>query len=60
MASVRLDSLLALAFSSSRTKLTGLIEGARVYVNGRLVTSNGYQPDRGGYHLRSGIGQIPV
>ena len=40
---MRLDSLLALAFSSSRTRLTGLIEGAKVYVNGRLVTSNGYQ-----------------
>ena len=47
MASVRLDSLLALAFSSSRTRLTGLIEGAKVYVNGRLITSNGYQPAEG-------------
>lgn len=43
VASVRLDSLLALAFSSSRSRLTGLIEGAKVYVNGKLVTSNGYQ-----------------
>ena len=30
VASVRLDSLLSLAFSSSRTKLSGLIEGGRV------------------------------
>ena len=43
VASVRLDSLLPLAFSSSRTRLSGLIEGAKVFVNGRLVTSNGYQ-----------------
>lgn len=43
VASVRLDSLLALAFSSSRSSLTGLIEGAKVFVNGKLVTSNGYQ-----------------
>ena len=43
VASVRLDSLLALAFNSSRSKLTALIEGGKVYVNGRLITSNGYQ-----------------
>ena len=43
VASVRLDSLLSLAFSSSRTKLTGLIEGGKVFVNGRLMTTNAYQ-----------------
>lgn len=42
VASIRLDSLLSLAYSSSRSKLTGLIEGARVYVNGKLITSNAY------------------
>ena len=41
------DSLLSLAFSSSRTKLSGLIEGGRVFVNGKLITSNGYQPNEG-------------
>ena len=34
VSSVRLDSLLPLAFSSSRSKLSGLIEGAKVFVNG--------------------------
>lgn len=43
VASVRLDSLLSLAFSASRTKLGGLIEGAKVFVNGRLMTTNSYQ-----------------
>lgn len=43
VSSLRLDSLLALAFSSSRSKLVSLIEGGRVFVNGKLVTSNGYQ-----------------
>ncbi len=43
VASVRLDSLLGLAFSSSRSSLTSLIEGAKVFVNGKLITSNGYQ-----------------
>ena len=43
VASVRLDSLLSLAFSSSRTKLSGLIEGGKVFVNGKLITTNSYQ-----------------
>lgn len=42
VASVRLDSLLSLAFASSRSKLVALIEAGRVYVNGKLITSNGY------------------
>ena len=42
VASVRLDSLLALAFNASRSKLTALISSGRVFVNGKLITSNGY------------------
>ena len=42
VASIRLDSLLSTAFGSSRSKLTPLIEAGRVFVNGKLVTSNGY------------------
>lgn len=58
VASVRLDSLLALAFSSSRSRLTGLIEGAKVYVNGRLITSNGYQPVEGDIISVRGMGKF--
>ena len=43
VSSVRLDSLLALAFHSSRSKLVAYIEAGKVFVNGKLVTSNGYQ-----------------
>lgn len=43
VASVRLDALLSLAFQSSRSKLVALITGGRVFVNGKLITSNGYQ-----------------
>ena len=43
ISSVRLDSLLALAFHSSRSKLVAYIEAGKVFVNGKLVTSNGYQ-----------------
>ncbi len=58
VASVRLDSLLALAFSSSRTKLTGLIERAKVYVNGQLITSNGYQLTPGDLISVRGMGKF--
>lgn len=43
VASVRLDALLSIAFNTSRSKLTALIEAGRVFVNGKLVTSNGYR-----------------
>lgn len=42
VASVRLDSVLAIGFPLSRSKLVGYIEGGKVYVNGKLITSNGY------------------
>lgn len=58
VASVRLDSLLALAFTGSRSKLSGLIESARVYVNGRLITSNGYQPEEGDIISVRGMGKF--
>jgi len=43
VSSLRLDSLLSLAFASSRTKLVAYIENGKVFVNGKLITSNGYQ-----------------
>lgn len=42
VASVRLDSMIALAFSSSRSSMLGLIEGGKVFVNGKMVVSNGH------------------
>ena len=47
VASVRLDTVLSLASPLSRSKVTGLIEGARVFENGKLVTSNGYRLKEG-------------
>lgn len=58
VASARLDSLLSAAFCMSRNKLTGLIEGAKVYVNGKLVTSNGYQPSEGDIISVRGLGKF--
>lgn len=46
-ASIRLDSLIAIAFQASRSSLVSCIEGGMVFVNGRLITSNGYEPKEG-------------
>ena len=51
-------SLLPLAFSSSRSKLSGLIEGAKVFVNGKLITSNGYQVKEGDLISVRGLGKF--
>lgn len=58
VASVRLDSLLSLAFGSSRSKLTELIESGRVFVNGRLVTSNGYKIKENDIVSARGLGRF--
>jgi RNA-binding protein YlmH len=42
VSSVRLDSILAVAFNSSRSSLAGLIEGGKVFVGGRLILSSSY------------------
>ena len=39
--------MLSLAFPISRSKLTAYIEGGKVFVNGKLVTSNGYRLKEG-------------
>ncbi|MEZ3435968.1 MAG: RNA-binding protein [Lachnospiraceae bacterium] len=45
--SVRLDTVLSVCFPLSRSRLVPLIEGGKVFVNGKLITSNGY-------HLKEG------
>lgn len=42
VASVRLDSVIALAFGHSRSGMISFIESGKVFVNGKLITSNGY------------------
>ncbi len=58
VASVRLDKLLALAFQASRSSLSGLIEGGKVFVNGKLITSNGYEPKEGDLISVRGFGRF--
>lgn len=43
VSSIRLDSILSVAFNRSRSSLTGLIEGGKVFVNGKEVISNSYE-----------------
>jgi len=42
IASIRLDTVMAMVLNGSRSSLVGLIEGGKVFVNGKLITSNGY------------------
>lgn len=42
VSSVRLDSVIATAFKTSRSQVIGYIEGGKVFVNGRETLSNSY------------------
>ena len=58
VSSLRLDSLLALAFSESRSKLVAYIESGRVFVNGKMITSNGYQIKENDIISARGLGRF--
>lgn len=42
ISNIRLDSLISAAFQVSRNSVIPFIEGGKVFVNGKLITSNGY------------------
>lgn len=58
VASVRLDTVLSTAYPLSRSKLTPYIENGRVFVNGKLITSNGYHLKEGDIISVRGLGRI--
>ena len=58
VSSIRLDSALALAYPLSRSKMTSYIEAGRVFVNGKLITSNGYHLKEGDILSVRGLGRI--
>ena len=56
--SVRLDTVLSVAFPLSRSKLTAYIEAGKVFVNGKLITSNGFHLNEGDIISVRGMGKI--
>lgn len=58
VASVRLDSLLAVAFQTSRTKMAPYMEGEKVFVNGRMELSPSFTPREGDLISVRGFGKF--
>ena len=58
VASPRLDSVLAVAFQGSRSKLAGLIEGKKVFVNSRMAKSGSYMLKQGDVVSVRGYGKF--
>ncbi|MDO4312893.1 MAG: YlmH/Sll1252 family protein [Eubacteriales bacterium] len=58
VASVRLDAVPAIAFPISRSKLVNHIEGGKVFVNGKLITNNGYRLKENDIISVRGMGRI--
>ena len=60
VASLRLDSLISLAFQGSRSALSAFIDGGKTYVNGRLITKAGYALSEGDVVSVRGKGRFLV
>ena len=58
VASIRLDTVLTTAYPMSRSKMTAYIEAGRVFVNGKLITSNGYHLKEHDIISVRGLGRI--
>ncbi len=58
VSSVRLDSLLSITFKASRSSLSGLIEGGKVFVNGKLILSNSFVPKEDDIISVRGLGRF--
>ena len=53
-----LDALMAVAFQSSRSSLLSLISDGKVFVNGKLITTNAYAPKDGDLISARGEGKF--
>jgi RNA-binding protein YlmH len=58
VASVRLDAVMALAFTGSRSTLVSLIEEGKVFINGKLITTNAYALKDGDLISVRGMGKF--
>lgn len=56
--SIRLDSVISVAFQTSRSSITDYINGERVFVNGKLTTSNSYVLKEGDIISVRGLGKF--
>ncbi|MCI9216937.1 YlmH/Sll1252 family protein [Lachnospiraceae bacterium 42-17] len=56
--SVRLDTVLSVCYPMSRSRLVPLIESGKVFVNGKLITSNGYHLKDGDIISVRGTGRV--
>lgn len=60
VASLRLDAFLSVAFQTSRSSLTALIDGGKTFVNGRLTTKAGQNLSEGDIVSVRGKGRFLV
>lgn len=58
VSSLRLDTVISLAYKDSRSTLVKLIEAGKVFVNGKLITNNGYKIKKEDYISVRGIGKL--
>lgn len=58
VSSVRLDTVTALGFSKSRSQITSLIEGGKVFVNSKMIQSNSYTLKAGDIISVRGLGKF--
>lgn len=58
VASIRLDSMIGCAFNLSRSNANLLIEDAKTFVNGKLITTNSYTPKQGDIISVRGMGKF--
>ncbi len=58
IASLRLDSVISLGFNQSRSHLISYIEEGKIFVNGRIITSNAYSIKEGDIISVRGLGKI--
>lgn len=58
VSSPRLDTLIAAAFGGSRSSMSGLISGEKVFVNGKMISSNSYLVKEGDIISVRGYGKF--
>ncbi|RGG66663.1 RNA-binding protein [Eubacterium sp. AF17-7] len=55
---IRLDSIISLAFNKSRSSIVSYIEEKKVFVNGKIITSNGYSIKENDIISVRGLGRV--